>query len=315
MSAKQTQNKNQTQTKPVAKPAGKKTASDSVKVDATTPPKKVEKVVVKKDAAKQTGKKPVAKKGKDSKKNTKKAKVVKAPKNPGERGDRSFKVIYTAPDGKVVMDGRYCGAKPKQAACKALTGIYKTYKEANTTVTEPIQFGVHETTRGSKNKRYWYSGGKTGLKNAINLYKLPSAPGDKKQYCSADKIERNHGGFLTLYGKPQYEKDIPDDKDARVELEKTYVLPSITYKFANNVKKIKPELCTHLHNVQRIVNDDDTATKVAAATVVAPAATPVPKQKKGKTASPPDTTTTPAPVATPDTTSKKQPKGKKTVVA
>jgi hypothetical protein len=86
-----------------------------------------------------------------------------------ERKHRSFKAIYSNPKGVVVMEGRYCGAKPKQAACKALTGIHKLYKKNETKLTGPIKFGVRETTRNSKNKLYWYSGDRLTLKEPVTL--------------------------------------------------------------------------------------------------------------------------------------------------
>jgi len=73
------------------------------------------------------------------------------------------------------MQRRYCGAKPKQAACKALTAIVKLYKkkaeenEEDEVALGEINFGVYETTRGSKNKTYYYSGEKILLDEPITL--------------------------------------------------------------------------------------------------------------------------------------------------
>jgi len=67
------------------------------------------------------------------------------------------------------MEGRYCGAKPKQAACKALTGIYKLYKKEETELEGEVKFGVRETTRNSRNKIYFYSGQRLLLDDPITL--------------------------------------------------------------------------------------------------------------------------------------------------
>jgi hypothetical protein len=96
---------------------------------------------------------------------TKTGKVTKTGKQQAVKSDssdsgaRSFRAIYKTLDGTVVKKGRYCGQKPKQAACKALTAILNSYKEeTGKTYTKIIHYGVVETTRGSRHKNYWYSG-------------------------------------------------------------------------------------------------------------------------------------------------------------
>lgn len=118
-------------------------------------------------------------KGKKAAEPAKKAKAVKkgGAKKEQEDGDdeegkkrsRSFRSIYTGPDGEVVEEGRYCGIKPKQAACKALTGIFKTYKLAGKKSPTDIKFGVVETTRHSKHKKYWYTGGRLKLDAPVEV--------------------------------------------------------------------------------------------------------------------------------------------------
>lgn len=97
----------------------------------------------------------------------------KAPKVQKEKKEkkskRSFKAIYKNPAGDVVMEGRYCGAKPKQAGSKALTGIYKLFAKAKKALKGEIFFGVKETTRGSRNKTYYYSGERAILDKPIKL--------------------------------------------------------------------------------------------------------------------------------------------------
>ncbi len=41
---------------------------------------------------------------------------------------RSFQVIYTDSTGIIVTEGRFCGNKPIQVACKALSAIYDSYQ-------------------------------------------------------------------------------------------------------------------------------------------------------------------------------------------
>lgn len=104
---------------------------------------------------------PTEQTGGESKKTQKKGKSA--------RSFRSFKAIYTNPDGTVVMEGRYCGAKPKQAACKALTGIYKIFKKQKKQINGSIYFGVKETTRKGRGKFYWYNGERICLAKPIEV--------------------------------------------------------------------------------------------------------------------------------------------------
>lgn len=79
------------------------------------------------------------------------------------RDKRTFRVVYRNPQGEAVLCGRYCGAKPKQAASKAFTGICKTFKKAEQELDGPVHFFVVECTRGSKCKKYFYTGERTKL--------------------------------------------------------------------------------------------------------------------------------------------------------
>jgi hypothetical protein len=64
--------------------------------------------------------------------------------------------------------GRFAGRVPKQAASKAFTALYKKNPRAqygqginvnlNLNVNEPINFSIIECTRGSKNKKFYYTG-------------------------------------------------------------------------------------------------------------------------------------------------------------
>jgi len=76
-------------------------------------------------------------------------------------GRRYFKCIMINADGKAVCSGRYSGKKPKQAASKACTRLYK---DAGKKFPKNIVFGMHECTRTSKKKKkYFYVGSRTKL--------------------------------------------------------------------------------------------------------------------------------------------------------
>lgn len=69
-------------------------------------------------------------------------------------GKRHFKCLMLTSDcASVTVTGRYSGNKPKQAASKACTRIYKTFEERNEEIPESIVFGMHECTRSSKRKK------------------------------------------------------------------------------------------------------------------------------------------------------------------
>jgi hypothetical protein len=102
---------------------------------------------------------------------------------------RSFKAIYVDPEGELVYCGRYCGVKPKQAACKALTGIFKTYKQANKKVSE-VKFGVVETTRNSKHKKYWYSGLRKKLEEPVEVTINKNGKEDVVTYKFENKVKK-----------------------------------------------------------------------------------------------------------------------------
>jgi hypothetical protein len=102
--------------------------------------------------------------------------VVNDVENIVHKKKRSFKAIYMNLDDEIIQEGRYCGKKPKQSACKALTAIYKKFNKfakenskKKVTIPTIIKFGVVETTRGSKNKKYWYSGERTQLDKPVQV--------------------------------------------------------------------------------------------------------------------------------------------------
>ncbi|ATZ80409.1 diacylglyceryl transferase domain-containing protein [Bodo saltans virus] len=242
--------------KDTVKETAKTTTKDASKTTAptkdtskTTAPTKAT-TAVKETSKSSAPAKDTAKKTANKKKADKKKKVTDEESKPHQR---SFKVIFANPDGKVVMEGRFCGVKPKQAACKALTGIYKTFKNAgkDSDVKNEVKFGVYETTRNSKNKKYWYSGKKQELETPICLYQIPTTVKDedgkeKKKYCSAAQIEQQ-GGFEKLFGSKQ-----------------SNIKPAIEYNFTNVVSKVKDaDECKHLFTVDIEIPDPESSSTSA----------------------------------------------------
>jgi hypothetical protein len=105
---------------------------------------------------------------------------------------RKFKLLYQTVNGNVEMVGRYIGARPKHAACKAMNEIYKIYKNEETI------FGIKETTKNSDNKMYWYVGKQENINEPLNLYKLNGI------FYSKNKINE-FGGFEKIFGKKEDE--------------------------------------------------------------------------------------------------------------
>ena len=75
-------------------------------------------------------------------------------------------ITYLNMKNEVVNAGRYSGKKPKQAACKALTGIVKNNVLA---VGEEVKFLIQECTRGSKKKKYSYIGSQVDLSEPVKI--------------------------------------------------------------------------------------------------------------------------------------------------
>lgn len=159
---------------------------------------------------------------------------------------RSFKAIYIDPNGDVIMEGRHFGTKPKQAAYKALTGIYDIFEEEGKEINGDIKFGLYETTRGSNNKEFWYSGKKI-MTDTTKLYVLPN----NEKYFTEQHI-KDMGGFELIFGKkeidvkPSLEYKIKKNKkNTESEIIKLYILPDTeeveniisNFKKPKNIKK------------------------------------------------------------------------------
>jgi hypothetical protein len=79
---------------------------------------------------------------------------------------RFFRCVYKTSSGEIVHAGRYSGKKPKQAACKALTGIVKNN---DLQTGEKVTFLIQECTRGSKKKKYSYQGQQVNLEEPVRI--------------------------------------------------------------------------------------------------------------------------------------------------
>jgi hypothetical protein len=110
------------------------------------------------------------KKSKESKesKESKKPKKSKEPKS-DDNVKRSFRAIFKNTNGKIIMKGRYCGKKPKQAAKKAHTGICKIFAKNEHEIVGQIFFAVKETTKKSNKKFYFYTGERLKLEEPLTL--------------------------------------------------------------------------------------------------------------------------------------------------
>jgi hypothetical protein len=102
---------------------------------------------------------------------------------------RYFKLIYND-----VVQGRYCGKKPKQAANKAFSSIIKSLKQTGGQqggVNVDINFTIRECTRNSKHKDYMYVGKRQVLDNPVKV-QIANADGSVKQieYKYHNKLQK-----------------------------------------------------------------------------------------------------------------------------
>lgn len=128
---------------------------------------------------------------------------------------RAFRGIYKNPNGVVVYKGRYKGDKPKQAANKALTRIYKVFKNVNFVIEGDISFGVLEITRGSKNKRYWYRGKRKTLDGILEVSKgVGGAKANDVKYKHKNDFKKiKEEGCIELVNCKPNNIDLQDDDD------------------------------------------------------------------------------------------------------
>lgn len=155
---------------PVATPVKKGGAKKSTEPVATEPVAVVEATPapVKKGGKKTEAVAPVVEAVAPVKKGGAKKAAKKAPVKATEprTGHRFFRCVYKTTAGQIVYIGRYSGRKPKQAACKALTGIVKSNELK---VGEKVTFLIQECTRGSKKKKYSYVGSQVDLDTPVKI--------------------------------------------------------------------------------------------------------------------------------------------------
>lgn len=158
------------------------------------------------------------------------------------KNKRIFRGIYEDIDGNVVIDGKYLGTKPKQAACKAFSKISRIYEKANKISSDTlIFFGLKECTRKKKVKKcYWYKG---------NIKKLdkPALSRVKKDMSTGSPLIDDKTGKPVIDDKTG--KYVIDIKTCKPLLDKKTGKPvEIYHKYDNIVKKSKECECKHLLN-------------------------------------------------------------------
>lgn len=228
----------------------KQTKKSEVSKDTkkTEAPKDVKKSEVSKDTKKQDKKVVSAKsepvketKKVDSKKPvSKKPSAAKATKGTQEKAKkRSFKAIYENVEGKVVMQGRYCGAKPKQAACKALTGICKLFAKADKDLEGEIHFAVKETTRKSRGKTYYYAGQRVVLDEPITLEITGGKEITYKYNSIVKKANADDCTHLQNYEEVEEEEEVPKQKkdSKKTESKPKKEVAKVEKKSTKEVKK------------------------------------------------------------------------------
>jgi hypothetical protein len=127
---------------------------------------------------------------------------------------RYFRCVYKSTDGQIVHAGRYSGKKPKQAACKALTGIVKS----NSLETgEQVTFLIQECTRGSKKKKYSYVGSQVDLAEPVRI-KITKKDGSSSEieYTKNNEVKKislsECGDLMNV--------DLPEDREEDVKLQR-----------------------------------------------------------------------------------------------
>jgi hypothetical protein len=127
---------------------------------------------------------------------------------------RYFRCVYKSTDGQIVHAGRYSGKKPKQAACKALTGIVKN----NSLETgEQVTFLIQECTRGSKKKKYSYVGSQVDLAEPVRI-KITKKDGSSSEieYTKNNEVKKislsECGDLMNV--------DLPEDHEDDVKVQR-----------------------------------------------------------------------------------------------
>jgi hypothetical protein len=116
---------------------------------------------------------------------------------------------YITGDGKAI--GRYSGVKPKQAANKVYSALWRERKTKGKPTTGEIRFAIRECTRGSRRKTYYYVGVREKLKKPTEV-KIQSGGGDEKTvlYKYSNKVMKDKAA--TDKAKERAEKE---EKEAK----------------------------------------------------------------------------------------------------
>lgn len=147
-----------------AKTASSKKVAKTDKEEKKVAPAK--KAVAKKAASASASTKKAASTKKGGASATKEAKSEAKSDNAAEKSTtRYFKAIVEGGEAH----GRFSGAKPKQAANKALTSILKSKEQTGGNVNGEIKFTIVECTRGSKHKQYHYIGKREKLDKPMKV--------------------------------------------------------------------------------------------------------------------------------------------------
>jgi hypothetical protein len=172
-----------------------------------------------------------------------------------KKNKRVFRAIYEDVDKLIVLDGKYLGTKPKQAASKAFSKIFKLFVDSGVQLTKQIYFGLKECTRKKKgakkkvNKCYWY----TGIRNKLDV---PAKSREKKDISTGTPFINPTTGKPII--DPVSGKEIIDPKTCKPLLNSKTGKPIIIFHhYENIVKKSKEMYCKHLLNFTPKFKDDD----------------------------------------------------------
>lgn len=136
--------------------------------------------------------------------------------------DRKRHFNYVSADGEV--SGRYSGQKPKQAANKVYSALWRARKAAGKQVTGKIKFSIRECTRGSKHKTYYYVGVRDKLDKPTKV-PIQTGGGESKivKYYYSNNVMKDREATASAAKAALKEKDQAkkDKKSAKKSAKKT----------------------------------------------------------------------------------------------
>jgi Non-histone chromosomal protein MC1 len=127
-----------------------------------------------------------------------------------ENAKRHFNYVSSSGD----ISGRYSGRKPKQAANKVYSALWRERKTNNKSVTGKIKFAIRECTRGSRHKTYYY----VGIREKLD---------------TPTKVPIQSGGGETKIVKYFYSNNVMKDREA------TQAANAKAEKVAKEARKVK----------------------------------------------------------------------------